>query len=151
MRRRPVAGSGHHAPRGGAEPARRTGAADPAQAGSTDQPATVAVCRSGGFAGTTKTGTVATFGGSRRKNAPRSSSPCRCSRYRFSRRSVASVSLSARILVEDGRAAGVEGAWIHPDGRTADGFEIAIYDLMGQALGMPVGPASGIATIRLKI
>jgi hypothetical protein len=30
--------------------------ADPAQAGSTDQPATVAVCRSGGFAGTTKTG-----------------------------------------------------------------------------------------------
>jgi L-alanine-DL-glutamate epimerase-like enolase superfamily enzyme len=25
-----------------------------------------------------------------------------------------------------------------PDGRTADGFEIAIYDLMGQALGMPV-------------
>ena len=29
---------------------------DPAQAGSTDQPATVAVCRSGGFAGTTKTG-----------------------------------------------------------------------------------------------
>jgi muconate cycloisomerase len=25
-----------------------------------------------------------------------------------------------------------------PDGRTADGFEIAVYDLMGQALGMPV-------------
>jgi L-alanine-DL-glutamate epimerase-like enolase superfamily enzyme len=25
-----------------------------------------------------------------------------------------------------------------PDGRTADGFEIAIYDLMGQVLGMPV-------------
>jgi muconate cycloisomerase len=25
-----------------------------------------------------------------------------------------------------------------PDSRTADGFEIAIYDLMGQALGMPV-------------
>jgi muconate cycloisomerase len=25
-----------------------------------------------------------------------------------------------------------------PDARTADGFEIAIYDLMGQALGMPV-------------
>jgi muconate cycloisomerase len=25
-----------------------------------------------------------------------------------------------------------------PDGRTADGFEIAIYDLMGQALGVPV-------------